>query len=89
MLDAVRPRLRSGDRVLLIVPESGRFTLAFAQLTCVGPEGGPSQADLAESPLGGPASDDPAAVIRVFGELAEVWADLQRALARVPVIRCA
>lgn len=36
MLDAARPRLRPGDRVLLVVPESGRFTLAFAQLTCVG-----------------------------------------------------
>jgi 3-oxoacyl-[acyl-carrier-protein] synthase-3 len=87
MLDAVRPRLRRGDRVLLIVPESGRFTLAFAQLTCVGPEGGPSQAELAQSPLGRPPSDDPATVTRVFGELAQVWADLQRALAEVPVIR--
>ena len=38
MLEAARTRLRRGDRVLLIVPESGRFTLAFAQLTCVGPE---------------------------------------------------
>jgi 3-oxoacyl-[acyl-carrier-protein] synthase III len=87
MLDAARPRLRRGDRVLLIVPESGRFTLAFAQLTCVGPEGGPSQAELAESPLGRPASDDPPGVTRVIGELAEVWAELGRALARVPVIR--
>ena len=87
MLDAARPRMRRGDRVLLIVPESGRFTLAFAQLTCVGPEGGPSQTTLAESPLGRPSADDPPAVTRVFGELAEVWADLQRALARVPVIR--
>jgi 3-oxoacyl-[acyl-carrier-protein] synthase-3 len=87
MLDAARPRLRPGDRVLLIVPESGRFTLAFAQLTCVGPEGGPSPAELAESPLGHPSADDPAPVTRVFAELAEVWADLQRALARVPVVR--
>jgi 3-oxoacyl-[acyl-carrier-protein] synthase-3 len=87
MLEAARPRMRRGDRVLLIVPESGRFTLAFAQLTCVGPEGGPSQTTLAESPLGRPSADDPPAVTRVFGELAEVWADLQRALARVPVIR--
>jgi 3-oxoacyl-[acyl-carrier-protein] synthase-3 len=87
MLDAARPRLRRGDRVLLIVPESGRFTLAFAQLTCVGPEGGPSPAELSESPLGHPQAGDAAAVARVFGELAEVWAELQRALARVPVIR--
>jgi 3-oxoacyl-[acyl-carrier-protein] synthase III len=53
MLDAARDRMRPGDRVLLIVPESGRFTMAFAQLTCVGPEGGPSRAELARSPLGG------------------------------------
>jgi 3-oxoacyl-[acyl-carrier-protein] synthase-3 len=87
MLDAARPRIRRGDRVLLIVPESGRFTMAFTQLTCVGPEGGPSPAELAESPLGGPGADDSPAVTRVFGELAEVWADLQRTLARVPVVR--
>jgi 3-oxoacyl-[acyl-carrier-protein] synthase-3 len=87
MLDAARPRIRPGDRVLLIVPESGRFTMAFAQLTCVGPEGGPSQAELGRSPLGQPSADDSPAVTRVFGELAEVWADLQRALARVPVVR--
>ncbi len=87
MLDAARPRIRRGDRVLLIVPESGRFTMAFAQLTCVGPVGGPSPAELAQSPLGVPSAGDSPAVTRVFGELAEVWADLQRALARVPVVR--
>ncbi len=87
MLDAARPRLRRGDRVLLIVPESGRFTIAFAQLTCVGPEGGPSQAEQEDSPLGHPRADDTPAVTRVFAELAGVWADLRGALARVPVIR--
>ena len=87
MLDAARDRMRPGDRVLLIVPESGRFTMAFAQLTCVGPEGGPSQAELASSPLGEPSPGDSPAVTRVFNELAEVWAELQRALARVPVVR--
>jgi 3-oxoacyl-[acyl-carrier-protein] synthase III len=87
MLDAARPRMRRGDRVLLVVPESGRFTMAFAQLTCVGPDGGPSQAELAQSPLGVPSADDSPAVTRVLGELAEVWAELQRGLARVPVVR--
>jgi 3-oxoacyl-[acyl-carrier-protein] synthase III len=87
MLDAARARIRRGDRVLLIVPESGRFTMAFAQLTCVGPEGGPSPAELAASPLGAASAGDSPAVARVFGELAEVWAGLQRALARVPVVR--
>jgi hypothetical protein len=49
MLKAAMPRLRSGDRVLLIVPESARFTLAFAQLSCVGPTPGPNQAELRPS----------------------------------------
>ena len=31
-------RFKQGDRILLMVPESGRFTVAFAQLTVVGPE---------------------------------------------------
>jgi len=79
--------MQPGDRVLLIVPESGRFTMAFAQLTCVAPEGGPSQAELARSPLGEPSPGDSPAVARVFGELAEVWAELQRTLARVPAVR--
>jgi 3-oxoacyl-[acyl-carrier-protein] synthase-3 len=87
MLDAARSRIRRGDRVLLIVPESGRFTMAFAQLTCVGPASGASPAELAQSPLGAPSADDSPEVTRVFGELAGVWADLQRTLARVPVVR--
>jgi 3-oxoacyl-[acyl-carrier-protein] synthase III len=91
MLDAVRPQLRDGDRVLLVVPESGRFTLAFAHLTCVGPSGKPAgkagAAGLAASPLGAPAPDDGPVTAAALGGLAEVWAELQRALSRVPVIR--
>ncbi|MER7283291.1 3-oxoacyl-[acyl-carrier-protein] synthase III C-terminal domain-containing protein [Dactylosporangium sp. NPDC000244] len=30
-------KFKPGDRILLAVPESGRFTIAFALLTCVGP----------------------------------------------------
>ncbi|KXK60209.1 hypothetical protein AWW66_20150 [Micromonospora rosaria] len=32
-------RFAPGDRILLVVPESGRFSFAFAHLTCVGPTG--------------------------------------------------
>jgi 3-oxoacyl-[acyl-carrier-protein] synthase III len=87
MLDAARSRLRPGDRILLIVPESGRFSLAFAQLTCLRPGGGPSQAELSASPLGHPQAGAPATVTRAFEELAGVWAEFQRGLARVPIIR--
>jgi 3-oxoacyl-[acyl-carrier-protein] synthase III len=87
MLDAARPRIRPGDRVLLIVPESGRFSLAFAHLTCVGPAGGPSPSELRESPLGQPEAGDAATVTRAYRGLAQVWAELEQALARVPVVR--
>jgi 3-oxoacyl-[acyl-carrier-protein] synthase-3 len=87
MLEALRPRLRAGDRVLLIVPESGRFSLAFAQLTCVGPVACPSTAELSASPLGPPPPGDSEVVRSAFAQLAQVWAEFQRSLARVPVVR--
>jgi 3-oxoacyl-[acyl-carrier-protein] synthase-3 len=31
-------RFSPGDRILLMVPESGRFSVSFVHLTCVGPE---------------------------------------------------
>ena len=34
-------RFNPGEKVLLMVPESGRFTVAFASLTCVGPNAEP------------------------------------------------
>jgi 3-oxoacyl-[acyl-carrier-protein] synthase-3 len=87
MLADAMPRMRQGDRVLLIVPESGRFTFAFAQLTCVGQAAEPSDAELTASPLGRPAADDPPIVARAFTELAQVWAEFERTLARVPIVR--
>jgi 3-oxoacyl-[acyl-carrier-protein] synthase-3 len=87
MLAEARHAMRPGDRVLLIVPESGRFTLAFAHLTCVGPEHRQSPAELAASPLGASEPGDDPTVNRAFTELAGVWAELELALGRVPVIR--
>jgi 3-oxoacyl-[acyl-carrier-protein] synthase-3 len=31
-------RIKKGDTIILMVPESGRFSVAFTRLTCVGPE---------------------------------------------------
>jgi 3-oxoacyl-[acyl-carrier-protein] synthase-3 len=87
MLEALQPRLRAGDRVLLIVPESGRFSLSFAQLTCVGPETGPSAAELAASPLGQPQAGDSEVTRSAVTQLAQVWAEFQRSLATIPVVR--
>jgi 3-oxoacyl-[acyl-carrier-protein] synthase-3 len=73
--------------VLLVVPESGRFSLAFAHLTCVGPDGGPSPAELSASPLGHPRAGEDPGVAGGLRELAGVWSEFQQALARVPVVR--
>ena len=86
MLDAARSRFRPGERVLLVVPESGRFTFAFAHLTCVAPGAAPGEAELAASPLGLPGPDDDPAAARALRELAAVWADFSRALSRVPIV---
>jgi 3-oxoacyl-[acyl-carrier-protein] synthase III len=85
-LDEARARFRPGDRVLLVVPESGRFTLAFAHLTCTGPGGQAGRRELAASPLGLPAPGDPPAVARALAELAATWAGFERRLARVPAV---
>src|SRR5436309_13871797 len=34
-------RFTPGQKILLMVPESGRFTVSFALLTCVGPDAKP------------------------------------------------
>ncbi len=34
-------RFKPGEKILLMVPESGRFTVSFALLTCVDPDGRP------------------------------------------------
>jgi 3-oxoacyl-[acyl-carrier-protein] synthase-3 len=77
MLDEAWPRFRPGERILLIVPESGRFTFAFAHLTCVAGT---------ESPLPVQRGDDEV-VAWTLTELARVWSDFERRLAQVPMVR--
>ena len=72
-------RFAPGDRILLIVPESGRFSFAFAMLTCVSPQ----------------TPEQPAATVHkaqtpetsVVLQLADVWADFERRLRDVPLVR--
>ena len=71
-------RFKEGDRILLMVPESGRFTVSFTHLTCVGPND--------------TASNDTADLtLEISGrwlieELALVWASFERQLTRVPIV---
>jgi 3-oxoacyl-[acyl-carrier-protein] synthase-3 len=94
--EAVRTgRFKNGDRVLLMVPESGRFTISYAHLTVVASGAAAVARPLAtaaaaaapsESPLHeSEASANP--VERFLGvELGLVWAEFERRLRAVPIV---
>lgn len=71
-------RVSEGDQVLLMVPESGRFTVSFVMLTAV------SGAECPVTVLAESAKQDIGQ--RLVGELASVWADFEIMLASVPLI---
>jgi 3-oxoacyl-[acyl-carrier-protein] synthase-3 len=83
-------RFEPGDRILLMVPESGRFTVSFVHLTCV-----PGERSTSESPAIVNASIPTISSIDVapetndrwlVEELALVWAEFERRLATVPIV---
>lgn len=45
-------RFKPGEKILLMVPESGRFTVSFALLTCVGPDAQPEAKAATEGDTG-------------------------------------
>lgn len=69
-----------GQTMLLAVPESGRFSFAFAHLTCVAPEE-------TEPAMPTPTVAEPATPGSLHARLDEVWQDFERRLDRVPVLR--
>jgi 3-oxoacyl-[acyl-carrier-protein] synthase-3 len=80
-------RFRPGDRILLIVPESGRFSFAFAQLTCVGPQDRTPAVDpVTRAVQRQPVADAPSTSVALLSDLARVWTDFERALHDVPIV---
>jgi 3-oxoacyl-[acyl-carrier-protein] synthase-3 len=86
-------RFQPGERILLMVPESGRFTVSFALLTCVGAGARSDEkpvltAPIAQSPLvdGFGENADPI-LRRLILDLALVWADFERLLRATPIVR--
>lgn len=73
-------RFSPGDRILLMVPESGRFSVSFVHLTCVEPGDEEDTVDIG-TVEGGRASE------WLLQELALVWADFETQLSRVPIVR--
>jgi 3-oxoacyl-[acyl-carrier-protein] synthase-3 len=81
-----------GDRILLMVPESGRFTVSFVHLTCVEPNGREADSPASTqrpraSSLEPRASAEEALPERwLIEELALVWAEFERKLSNVPIV---
>jgi 3-oxoacyl-[acyl-carrier-protein] synthase III len=80
-------RFAPGDRILLIVPESGRFSLAFAHLTCISSSLPALEETAAASPLGEPLPEESDAVGWTLLELARVWNDFERRVRATPPVR--
>jgi 3-oxoacyl-[acyl-carrier-protein] synthase-3 len=80
-------RFEPGQTVLLAVPESGRFSFAFAHLTCV--EAEPSVPKPAAVPAAAPAPITATVPTGadVHARLDAVWQDFERRLDQVPVMR--
>lgn len=85
-------RFAPGDRVLLMVPESGRFSVSFVHLTCV--QAGDAEATstpseriaVVSSPVDSSGSPSGAANDWLLAELALVWAGFEQRLAQVPIV---
>ena len=73
-------RFAPGDRILLMVPESGRFSVSFVHLTCVDSASTTHpQAETTEHD-----EFDPEWLLQ---ELALVWAGFETQLSKVPIVR--
>lgn len=89
--ELVRTRpLEPGQRIILMVPESGRFIAAYAHLTVVGPDRevaarpGLAATGPAESPESPTTASN--AILRLRQRLAAVWAGFESDLDAVPVV---
>lgn len=83
--DFLRERtVRPGERILCMVPESGRFTISFFQLTVVQGDADASTAIPAPHSVAQGQSPE---LGKLIAELAGVWHDFQSRLRRTPILR--
>lgn len=79
-------RFSPGDRVLLMVPESGRFSVSFVHLTCVAGETPESPGNLVARKAR-PEIQTADASAWLLEELALVWSEFETELSRVPIVK--
>ncbi|MFL5730609.1 MAG: iron-containing redox enzyme family protein, partial [Cytophagaceae bacterium] len=80
-------KLKAGDKILCMVPESGRFITSFMQLTVEG-------ADLPEVTTSTRKIESPELILKdspvsewIVRQLAQVWIDFETQLLKVPVVQ--
>lgn len=79
-------RAKAGQKILCMVPESGRFLFGFMMLTVVAANGArETTADAKPAPV--PRIDDSSPLALARSGLAGVWARFERDLAAVPILR--
>jgi len=80
-------RFKKGEKILLMVPESGRFTVSFALLTCVGPDAQQEATAAAESGTDGGRLSTPwrAGEVSSLPPVARTGAETAEAAARSPL----
>ncbi|MBA3562918.1 MAG: iron-containing redox enzyme family protein [Gammaproteobacteria bacterium] len=80
-------RFKPGEKILLMVPESGRFTVSFALLTCVGPDARPQAQAATESlaDAGRPSTPWRAGEISSLPPVARTGAETAEAAAGSPL----
>lgn len=77
-------RLKAGQKVLCMVPESGRFTVSFMMLKVV--EAALSAASAAAPPAT-PAKADPTLKAELLRQLGATWLDFEARLGSVPFVK--
>lgn len=81
--------VRPGQRIFVMVPESGRFTVCYAMLTVVGEAAAPAHAVTPPPPAGPPVLEPRTSTPetqRLIRGLARVWIDFEARLRRVPIV---
>jgi 3-oxoacyl-[acyl-carrier-protein] synthase-3 len=82
--------LKPGQKILCMVPESGRFVISYLQLTVVGSE--PAIAEIASTQPNGPdeapllAISNNALLHSLVRQLTQVWVEFETRLNKVPII---
>jgi 3-oxoacyl-[acyl-carrier-protein] synthase-3 len=84
-------RFSPGDRILLMVPESGRFSVSFVHLTCVAGSNQPEPTKENAVAISVETIDQVTVSDHspewLFEELALVWAGFETKLSTVPIVR--